>query len=116
MNKPFALAPFVFLGLVGASPPPPDGPGPDPEAYPPCSATITDRCVQRHERHVRRGPLPELDSVAAAPAPAPVQVSGGDYPPCTAERQDRCTQIPRRAAPTRYAMNERERIRIGERG
>ncbi|MBV8687964.1 MAG: hypothetical protein JOZ90_16875 [Alphaproteobacteria bacterium] len=117
MKTPFALAPFLLLGLASAAPPPPvpyDGPR---ETYPPCSATVTDHCVQTYERGVRHrlradadAPLPELDSVAAA-----------DYPPCSAARQDRCQQrsAVRRYAPapaTRYAMAERRRLRIGERG
>jgi len=127
MKLPYLLAPFAFLGLASAAPPPP---APDQSAaeYPRCSATVTDRCVQGHRRGRAGGAMPELDALgpASAPAPvpapmaAPVRMSGGDYPPCTAGRQDRCTQRGgsrgEARAPTRYAMVERERIRIGERG
>jgi hypothetical protein len=120
MKLVLALAPFALLGLVSASPPP--GPDPEPMAqaeYPPCSARVTDRCIQREgrrsaARHAQMAPEPEMEPDADSEA---VQYSGGDYPPCTAQRQDRCRQsVGRRAAPTRYAMAERERIRIGERG
>jgi hypothetical protein len=113
MMKPLLFAPFALLGLASASPPPPPaygGPGMG-AGYPPCSASVTDRCVQTYERH-RRG------AAEAPPPPAPVAVAAADgYPPCTATRTDRCTQTyERRAAPTRYARWERERVRIGERG
>jgi len=127
MKRPFLLAPFAFLGLASAAPPPPE---PDQSAaeYPRCSATVTDRCVQGHRRGRAAGAMPELDALGPASGPtpvpsairAPVQMSGGDYPPCTAGRQDRCSQRSashgEQRAPTRYAMVERERIRIGERG
>jgi len=84
--------------------------------YPPCSASVTDRCVQTYERHRHRRSAAEAPP--PAPEAAPVEVASDDgYPPCTAERTDRCTQAyERRAAPTRYARWERERVRIGERG
>jgi len=119
-----ALAPLALLGLASAAPPPP-APDEGVAEYPACSATVTDRCVQGHrrgaDRYAARG-TPEMDSIVAAPAPAPAPApvavaAAGDYPPCTAARQDRCTQgRSQRAAPTRYAMAERQRIRIGERG
>ena len=124
MKKLLPIAPLLFLGLASAGPPP--GPGSmagEGTGYPPCSRTVRDRCIQLHERGVgnpanlavNRGEAGPRDAV---PVSAPVQMSGGDYPPCTAARQDRCTQGTRahRAAPVRYAMAERQRIRIGERG
>jgi hypothetical protein len=113
MMKPLLLVPAALLGLASASPPPASYQGAGMDAgYPPCSAKVTDRCVQAYERHRLRhrgGDVP-------AP-PAPAEVAGDDgYPPCTASRTDRCTQLERRAAPTRYARWERERVRIGERG
>ena len=126
MKKLLPIAPLLFLGLASAAPP--SAPGAmagDGIGYPPCSRTVRDRCIQLDERGVRdhenlavnRGQKgSELDD--PGPPMARVQVSGGDYPPCTAARQDRCTQRIRSsgAAPTRYAMTERQRIRIGERG
>jgi hypothetical protein len=120
MKPLYLLAPLALLGLASAAPPPPPAPDDGVAEYPPCSTTVTDRCVQTYERggrrHAMRG-MSEMESVVAPPAP-PVAVAAGDYPPCTASRQDRCTQGAgsRRAAPTRYAMAERQRIRIGERG
>ncbi len=124
MKKLLLTAPLLFLGLASAGPPPGSGPARVGTGYPPCSRTVTDRCIQLHERGVRdpenlavnSGDLPP--EAGAPPMAAPVQVAGGDYPPCTAARQDRCTQSVRshRPAPVRYAMAERERVRIGERG
>jgi hypothetical protein len=116
MMKPLLLAPIAFVGLASASPPPMPGGPLEADAYPPCSATITDRCVQTYERHHRRhideayGPPPPMA------APPPVEMSGGDYPPCTATVTDRCQQGVRHTAAVRYARWERERVRIGERG
>lgn len=115
MMKPLLLAPFAMLGLVSAQPPPGAYGAQGMDAgYPPCSVSVTDRCVQTYERHrLRHGGT----YVPAPPAPVPDEVASDDgYPPCTASRTDRCTQIDRRAAPTRYARWERERVRIGERG
>jgi hypothetical protein len=120
MMKPLLLAPFALLGLASASPPPamPGGP-PEAGGYPPCSATVTDRCVQTYERHRRHRAMEEAYGPPPPPPPPmaePVQVSGADYPPCTATRTDRCQQGVRRTEAVRYARWERERVRIGERG
>ena len=111
------------LMLVSASPPPERGGG-GAEAgagYPPCSATVTDRCIQTNERGVARaarpdrrsGPGGELESVVAAgpPAAAPAKegskaLAGGSYPPCSATVTDRCVQSERR----RYAGAPARRI------
>ena len=56
MKKLLLFAAVAGLGLVSASPP---GKGPDNGArearrhYPPCSRTVTDRCIQLYERGVR---------------------------------------------------------------
>src|SRR3954453_14639877 len=100
MIKPLLLAPIAFVGRASASPPPmmPGGP-PEADGYPPCSATITDRCVQTYERHRRHRAMEEAYGPPPPPPPPmaePVQVSGNDYPPCTATRTDRCQQgVPR---------------------
>jgi hypothetical protein len=118
MMKPLLLAPIAFVGLASASPPPmmPGGP-PEADGYPPCSATITDRCVQTYERHRRHRADEAYGPPPPTAAPPPVEMSGGDYPPCTATRTDRCQQgVRRQGAAVRYARWERERVRIGERG
>ena len=56
MKKLLLFAAVAGLGLVSASPPPkgPDnGPREMRRHYPPCSRTITDRCIQLYERGVR---------------------------------------------------------------
>lgn len=56
MKKLLLFAAVAGLGLVSASPPPkgPDyGPREMRRHYPPCSRTITDRCIQLNERGVR---------------------------------------------------------------
>ena len=113
MLKVLLLAPVAFVGLASASPPP-MGPVSADEDYPPCSATVTDRCIQTYERHRRHA---ARDAYRPAPMPAPVQVAG-DYPRCSATVTDRCQQGGghRVAAPTRYARWERQRVMIGERG
>ena len=56
MKKLLLFAAVAGLGLVSASPP---GKGPEYGArearrhYPPCSRTVTDRCIQLYERGVR---------------------------------------------------------------
>lgn len=113
MLKPLLLAPIAFVGLASASAPPMGPAGPAAAGdYPPCSAAITDRCVQTYERHRRHA---VREAYGPPPQGAPVQVAG-DYPPCSATVTDRCQQGVRRVAPTRYARWERERVRIGERG
>jgi hypothetical protein len=120
MKPLYLLAPLALLGLASAAPPPPPMPDEGVAEYPACSATVTDRCVQTYERggrrHAARG-MSEMESVVAPPPPPPAGGARAHTPPPPA-RQDRCTQSAgsRRAAPTRYAMAERQRIRIGERG
>jgi len=56
MKKLLLFAAVAGLGLVSASPPPkgPEvGPGAMRHHYPPCSRTVTDRCIQLYERGVR---------------------------------------------------------------
>jgi hypothetical protein len=80
MKKQLLFAAVAGLTLVSAHP------GPDPaiatgesrSGYPPCSRTVTDRCIQLHERGVR-SPA-NLARNAAPAAPAPV-VAAGAVPP-----------------------------------
>src|SRR6478609_9042016 len=56
MKKLLLFAAVAGLGLVSASPPakgPDYGPREMRRHYPPCSRTVTDRCIQLYERGVR---------------------------------------------------------------
>ena len=56
MKKLVVFAAVAGLGLVSASPPgkgPDNGPREARRHYPPCSRTVTDRCIQLYERGVR---------------------------------------------------------------
>lgn len=132
MKTLFLFAAVAGLGLVSASPPGPDEMSGRDEAradYPPCSARVTDECVQRHERGVqapenlaenrhrqRRGEemgMAEGDEPGLEPRPAPAPRArpayGGSshYPPCSAAVKDECRQ--HRALARRIRM-------AGERG
>ena len=57
MKKLLLFAAVAGLGLVSASPPgkgPDNGPRDARRHYPPCSRTVTDRCIQLYERGVHR--------------------------------------------------------------
>jgi hypothetical protein len=56
MKRLFLFAAVVGATLIGAHPPQDSGRGSshDENAYPPCSRTVRDSCIQRHERGVRR--------------------------------------------------------------
>jgi hypothetical protein len=75
MKKLILFAAVAGLGLVSASPPedkPPEGPRAASRHYPPCSRTVTDSCIQRHERRARahaaaeRHPAPAAATARAA--------------------------------------------------
>jgi hypothetical protein len=58
MKKLLLFAAVAGLGLVSASPPnkgPDNGPREARGHYPPCSRTVTDRCIQLYERGAHRG-------------------------------------------------------------
>jgi hypothetical protein len=125
MKKLAFLATAAGLFLISNAPPP--GPGPDdPRDYPPCSATVTDDCIQRE-----RGE-PESRALDAMPADEDSGARGGPYepppvaaeaprvyPPCSATVTDSCQQGARtyarrsHARPVRYARRVRH---AGERG
>lgn len=70
MKKQMLLAAFAGLTLVSAHPPANDGPEPMEarSGYPPCSRTVTDRCIQLYERGVRTATnLASNATPAAAP-------------------------------------------------
>jgi hypothetical protein len=56
MKRLFLFAAVAGLTLVSAHPPQDRGRGPDHDenAYPPCSRTVRDSCIQRNERGMRR--------------------------------------------------------------
>ena len=73
--------------------------------YPPCSRTVTDRCIQLHERGVRTaanlaknrrlGPEQGVATATAAPAPraaAPVRLARNDYRRCSHGTRRGCYQ------------------------
>ena len=74
MKKLAFLATAAGLFLVSNAPAGP-GPGPDPSDYPPCSATVTDYCVQRD-----RGE-PESRALDAMPPEETSGARGGPYEP-----------------------------------
>ena len=56
MKRLFLFAAVAGVTLISAHPPQDRGRGPkhDDGAYPPCSRTVRDSCIQLHERGVRR--------------------------------------------------------------
>jgi hypothetical protein len=103
------------LLLATASTPPPTA----SNAYPTCSAKVTDRCVQRHERGrhtapraatpARAGGESELSSVVAAEAPAPA-------PAGTAYAAPRPAPRPAARPATAHRRGYQLALRSGERG
>ena len=128
MKRLCFIAASAGLFLVSNAPPPP---GPDATDYPPCSARVTDNCVQRRMREPESRALdsmpPGEESGAPAPSYRPAPVASVEprrvYPPCTASRQDSCTQVRygharpmHRVKPVRHARHARSVRRAGERG
>ena len=100
------------LTLVGASPPP-YGQSQEGDAYPPCSSTVTDRCIQLYERGVDSEDNlafnEDIDAIDAGPGiggpyesadrgdyddgeAGAIREARSDYPPCSATVTDRCIQ------------------------
>ena len=108
--KRLLFAAVAAIGLVSASPPEGDHAREARGGYPPCSARVTDECIQLHERGVatrdnlarNRGPR---GHVAHAGRDAPA--AAGGYPPCSSTVKDECRQ--RRVLARRVRM-------AGERG
>ena len=132
MKRLCFIAASAGLFLVSNAPPPP---GADATAYPPCSARVTDNCVQRRLREPESRALDAMppSEASGAPAPrvrtAPVAAAAPRrvYPPCTATRTDSCNQLRsetrygharpmRHVAPARHARHSRHVRRAGERG
>jgi hypothetical protein len=73
MKKLLLFAAVAGLGLVSASPPdkgPDNGPREGARHYPPCSRTVTDRCIQLNEHHARHYAARGGGHVMHAPAAA----------------------------------------------
>ncbi len=119
MKKLVLFAAVAGLGLVSASPPEGDHRVEARDHYPPCSARVTDECIQLYERGVRapanlarnqpREAAEDHHGSADRHGAADRHAAGGGrhYPPCTAARKDECRQ--QRALARRIRM-------AGERG
>ena len=130
MKRLCIFAAVAGLGLVSAAPPPStSGQGATTawSEYPPCSRTVTDRCIQLYERGVRtrenmaRNQRPGGAREATAmggPYEAPAGAAASSaYPPCSATVTDRCTQMGARHRAPRARMAAGEQISMaGERG
>ena len=135
------LVAIAGFALVSASPPSDPIPWEDEESlrdYPPCSRTVTDRCIQTNERGgATRTKLARNDHLAedmTGPARGgPHEAVGGKhaangYPPCSRTVTDRCIQTGRgshagaarmaRSAPRQkhHARQMQLAMRAGERG
>jgi hypothetical protein len=131
MKRLCIFAAVAGLGLVSAAPPPGTGSTATTawSEYPPCSRTVTDRCIQLYERGVRtrsnlaRNKQPGGGREAMGiggpyeSASAGAAVGSSAYPPCSATVTDRCTQIGSRHRGPRIRTVGGEQIRMaGERG
>jgi hypothetical protein len=114
MKERVLFAVIAGLGLVSASPPSANaGAQADPAAYPPCSRTVTDHCIQLYERGVRAPRArarsagrsdDELTSIMAADDQPRIEMaSAGSVPAATPGTRQR------------RAVSQRVR-RAGERG
>ena len=125
------LTAVAGLALVGASPPSDPIPWEDEESlrdYPPCSATVTDRCIQTYERGVKASKKVAHKAAHEPAVGGPEHHDSGkyaasDYPPCSATVTDRCIQTSERSSATRMARKHSEHkrhmqlaMRAGERG
>ncbi len=126
MKKIMITAAAAGLGLVAAAPPShlrhsavqDEGAG---RGYPPCSRTVTDRCIQLYERGVatrtnlalneRLGMDNRVTAMGGPYEPAAPRARGNgdwsrpaadDYPPCSRTVTDRCTQTYERRLRSRY--------------
>ena len=118
MKKLAMFAAAAGLTLVSAAPPShwsrgANGDGSAGRGYPPCSRTVTDRCIQLYERGVRTranlalnerlgmndrvaalgGPYEPSDDAAEDRAAAWPRTSRTDYPACSRTVTDRCIQL-----------------------
>ena len=117
MKKLAMFAAVAGLTLVSAAPPSHWSRGADADewagrGYPPCSRTVTDRCIQLYERGVRAranlalnerlgmndraqamgGPYEPADGASEDSAAWP-RTARSDYPACSRTVTDRCIQL-----------------------
>ena len=133
MKKLCIFAAVAGLGLVSAAPPPgtsSTGAATAWSEYPPCSRTVTDRCIQLYERGVRTrenlarnqrpggaGQAAAMGGPFEAAAAGSAAASSSAYPPCSATVTDRCIQVGARYRAPRTRMAAGEQVRMaGERG
>jgi hypothetical protein len=112
--KRLLFAAVAGVGLVSASPPDEEGEREARTGYPPCSASVTDECIQLYERGVRtRDNLADnrdsrrYGDESAHPSRHQPPTAAGGYPPCSSTVKDECQQ--RRVLARRVRM-------AGERG
>ena len=112
MKKYLPLLAVAGFTLVSASPPSDPIPWEDADSlrsYPPCSATVTDRCIQSYERGVAASRNLARSEPAATRGGGgqaiPQKLAESDYPPCSRTVTDRCIQTGGSAASTRMARS-----------
>ena len=118
MKKLAMFIAIAGLTLVSAAPPSHWSRGADGDewagrGYPPCSRTVTDRCIQLYERGIRTranlalnerlgrndrvsamgGPYEPADDASEDGAAAWPRTSRSDYPACSRTVTDRCIQL-----------------------
>ncbi len=118
MKKLALFTAVAGLTLVSAAPPSQwsrsvDGNQGAGRGYPPCSRTVTDRCIQLYERGIRTranlalnerlgmddrvtamgGPYEPADNAGEDRGTAWPRTSRSDYPACSRTVTDRCIQL-----------------------
>ena len=139
MKIQLLLVSMAGLALVSASPPSDPIPWEDEESlrsYPPCSRTVTDRCIQGNEGGASTAGNLQRNNHSDEPKPAyserkpkhSEKYAAADYPPCSATVTDRCIQTRGRgtaASNVRMARAPKQKhhekrmqlaMRAGERG
>jgi hypothetical protein len=125
MKRLVFLATAAGLFLVSNAPPP--GPPSARDGYPPCSARMTDNCVQRVRgepesraldamppEEVSGAPDGSYDGPPAPPPPPRAMAAGRTYPRCSASITDSCVQG---QGGYRHPIRHARRVRhAGERG
>jgi hypothetical protein len=113
MKTSLLFAAVAGITLVSAAPPADPIPWEDEESlssYPPCSRTVTDRCIQTNERGgaSRQDMVRNDEPPRSMPAQEPESYAASDYPPCSADVTDRCIQTRDRGVRTARAAPKRQ--------